>query len=306
MESLNYHHLQYFWLITEEGGLAKAARRLRLTHSTLSSQLGALETYLGAPLFERRGRRLVLTEFGAEVAAYCADIFRLGGELLDMARGRIAGRRIPLRVGVVGALPKTVTARLLEAGTVGIDSGPIQMRQGTLEQMLQDLGASRLDLILSDAPPPAGLPLKVHAHVLGESEILVYGVPRLARRYRKGFPASLEGAPLLLPGPGTSLRLLIERWLADRGIRARIEGDFDDAGLLRVFGGLGRGLFPVRAVLRTEVDESHGGSYVGRMTGVVERYYAISMERRVRHPGVAAIIEAARARLKSLGRKADA
>lgn len=299
MEWLNYHHLFYFSVIAQEGGLAKAAVRLRLSHSTLSTQLRALEAFLGAELFERRGRRLVLTPLGAEIAEYASEIFRMGAELVDVARGRAQGRPAPLRVGVVNALPKTLTYRLLEPAMRVESAAPTHVREDELERLIEELASHRLHLVLSDAPPPHGLAVRVHAHLLGETDVLLYGTQDLAARYREGFPQSLEGAPVLLPGPAASLRRGLERWFTDRGIRTRIEGELDDAGLLRVFGGAGRGLFPVRAALRTEVEEALSAVFVGRLDGLRERYYALSAERKVRHPGVVALIEHARSRLSS-------
>jgi LysR family transcriptional activator of nhaA len=294
---LNFQHLFYFWTIAREGGLSRAGERLRITHSTLSVQLRTLEEFLGAPLFERRGRRLVLTPFGAEVAAHASEIFRLGAELVDVARGTLEPGRTAFRVGAVSSLPKSLTYRLLEPA-LGAGSGPLQVIQDDLGRLLEALASHRLHLVLSDVPPADGLALRVHAHVLGESEILLYGTKALAARYRKGFPQSLERAPFVLPRETSNLRKLIDRWLAERGIRVRMEAEIDDAALLRVVGAAGRGLFPVRAALRAEVEEAHGAAFVGKLAGVRERVFAISAERRVRHPAVAAIIVHARQRLR--------
>lgn len=297
MDWLNYHHLFYFWMITQEGGLARAATRLRLSHSTLSTQVKALEEYLGSPLFERRGRRLVLTPLGAEVAEQASEIFRRGADLVELARGGDAGRRSVLRVGVVDVLPKTLTYRLLEPAVENERAGRILVRQDELERLLEDLAAYRLHLVLSDTAPQQDLGFSVHAHLLGETEVLLYGSKELGARYRRGFPQSLQDAPLILPGTAASLRRGIERWLVERGLRMRVEAEIDDAGLLRVFGAAGRGLFPVRAALRTEVEEGLGAVFVGKLDGLRERYYAVSAERRVRHPAVVTLIESARLRL---------
>jgi LysR family transcriptional regulator, transcriptional activator of nhaA len=297
MEWLNYHHLYYFHMIAQEGGLAKAAVRLRLTHSTLSAQLRSLEQFLNQPLFDRKGRRLVLTPFGSDVAQYAADIFRLGGELVDVARGRSASRRVQLRVGAIGTLPKTIVYRLLEPA---LDAGPdvaVSVRQAPLEELLLHLAGNRVHLVLSDSPPPAGQSVRVHTHPLGTSGLLLYATPPLARKYRRGFPGSLADAPFVLPSAGTGLRGAMERWFADHGIRVQVAGEIDDAGLLRVFGALGRGIFPIRAVLQKEVEETHAVQLVGPMDGVTERYYAISPHRRTDSALVAAIIEGSRTRL---------
>lgn len=298
MEWLNYHHLHYFWVIAREGGLTKASKKLKLSHSTLSVQLHSLEDFLGGPLFERRGRSLVLTPFGADVASYADEIFRTGAELVEMARGRVEPRRSVLRVGIVGALPKTVAYRLLQPALAAPGFGPVSVRQSNFEQLLSDLTAGRIHLLLADLPPPKSLNMPVYGHLLGETEVLLYGTTSLAERYRRGFPRSLDGAPMLLPGPGTALRRLLERWLAEHALRVRVEGEFDDAGTMRAFGLGGAGLFPVRAALSAEVDESPAVRRIGTLEGVRERYYAISVERRVREPAMVAMIEQARANLR--------
>ncbi len=300
MDWLNYHHLFYFWMITREGGLARAAARLRLSHSTLSTQLKALEDFLGSPLFERRGRRLVLTPFGAEIAEQASEIFRRGADVVELARGGHAGKSAILRLGVVHAVPKTLTYRLLEPAVDSYGAVRVDVRQNELERLLEELAAFRLHMVLSDTPPPQITGLRVHAHLLGETEVLLYGSKELAARYSRGFPQSLDDAPLLLPGRAASLRRSIELWLVEHGLRARIQGEIDDAALLRVFGAAGRGLFPVRAALRAEVEETLGAVFVGKLDGLHERYYAVSAERRVRHPAVAALIESARARLAAM------
>jgi LysR family transcriptional activator of nhaA len=303
MEWLNYHHLYYFHVIVQEGGLAKAAARLRLTHSTLSAQLKSLEQFLGQPLFDRVGRRLVLTPFGTDVAQYAADIFRLGSELVEVARGRTVSRRTLLKVGVVGALPRTIVYRLLEPAMAARRDVSLSIRQAPFDELLLDLAANRVQVVLSDSPPPAGLSVRVHAQVLGSSDLLLYATPAMAKRYRRGFPASLADAPMLFPSAGTGLRAAMERWLAEQGIRPQVAGEFDDAGLLRVFGALGTGVFPIRSVMRKEVEETHAVQLVGAMSGVFERFYAIIPQRRSSNPLVTAIIEGGRRKLTPFTKK---
>jgi LysR family transcriptional activator of nhaA len=298
MAWLNYQHLYYFWTIAREGGLSRAAEALRLTHSTLSVQLRALESTLGEPLFERRGRALVLTPFGREVQQYANEIFRVGAELLELAAGRGASLR-RFEVGVVAAIPKTTICQLLLPALDDEHHGAVRIRQDSLERLLLELGSGRLHAVVSDAPPLQSTAFKLHAHALGSSEIMLYGRPELADRYRPGFPQSLNGAPFLMPGPEASLRRSIERWLADRGLRVEPVGEIDDAGTLRALGAAGRGLFPVRAALKGEVEDGLGARRVGRLTGVVESYFVISLERRVKHPAVATLIDVARRRLES-------
>lgn len=299
MDWLNYHHLLYFWVITQEGSLTAAASRLRLTHSTLSTQLKALEDFLGQPLFERRGRRLVLTSFGQQVAGYAADIFRTGAELVEVARGTSGGKRLPFRVGVMGSIPRSVAHRLLEPALRLAELRPLQLQQQELPRLTEELAVGRLDLVLADTPSTASA-FRTHAHLLGSTEVLLFGSKELAARYGKRFPAGLEGAPFLLPASG-ELRRSIERWLAAHGLRVKVDGEFDDVGLLRVFGGRGLGVFPVRAMLRTEVEEAHGAKLLGPLTGVRQSFWALSLERKIRHRGVVAVVEAARATMAGGG-----
>lgn len=297
MEWLNYNHLFYFWRIAREGGLSRAAEQLGVTHSTLSAQLGQLENTLGGALFERRGRVLVLTPFGEEAAAYADDIFRLGGELLELARGRSLERRTALRVGVVGSIPKSLAYDLLEPGIATPGHSLLVARQDNYARLLEELASGRLHMVLSDMPPPEASSQRVYSHLLGESGILIYGTPELAKRYRRGFPRSLEGAPLLVPAAPSSLRLQLDRWFTERALHLQIEGEFDDAGLMRIAGARGRGLFPVREALRAEVEESLDVTLVGRFEGIVERYYVVTGQRKVRHPAVSRLIETAREEL---------
>lgn len=296
-EWLNYHHLFYFWVTAREGGLSKAAVKLRLTHSTLSTQIHALEEFLGGDLFQRRGRTLILTPLGTDIVRYADEIFHTGAELVELARGRATKLRPVLRVGVVSALPKTVAYRLLEPAIADGEYGSVFVRQDSPERLLDELGMSRLHLVLSDVPPPEGLPSRAFGHFLGETEIVIYGTRALARKHRDKFPLSLSGAPMLLPAPGTSLRRLLERWFTEKEVHVQVQGEFDDAAMMRVFGVHGRGLFPVRAALAAEVEDSHGVVAVGIVDGVRERYYAISTERRARHPAMVALLDTARERL---------
>lgn len=303
MEWLNYHHLFYFWRIAREGGLSRAAEQLRLTHSTLSEQLRALEEFFGGPLFERRGRRLVLTSLGEEAASYADDIFRLGSELIDVARGRSGERRFGLRVGIVSSMPKSVAYRLLQPGLAVTGYGHLVARQDRYERLLEELAAGRLHAILADGTPPGAGAQRVFAHRLGESAVLLYARTELAKKYRTNFPKFLSGAPMLLPTAQSSLRRLLDRWFAERRVAIRLVGEFDDAGLMRVAGAHGHGLLPVRAALRAEVEDTFALEFIGTFDGVVEPYYVISLERRVRHPAVAALVDRARVDLAAPTRK---
>lgn len=297
MERLNYHHLYYFSVIAEEGGIAPAARKLRLTHSTLSAQLRALEEHFGTRLFERRGKRLVLTPFGTEAAGYAADIFRLGRELDDVAHGRAAPGRDLIRIGVVASVPKTLAHRLLAPALDRLQNGAAVIRQDSTQALIDQLIVGRLHLVLMDQMPAAQPGARVHAHMLGETDILLYARDELARKARRAFPASLAKVPFVLPGSEWPLRRRLGAWFAQHRVQPVIKAEVDDAGLLRVFGSLGRGVFPVRAALRSEVEDLHDVTYVGACDGVRERYYAVTIDRRIRHPALSALVDSARKQL---------
>lgn len=294
MESLNYHHLFYFSVIAREGGLAAAARKLRLTHSTLSAQLRALEGHFGAKLFERRGKRLVLTPFGMDAASYAEDIFRLGRELNDVARGRTSPGRRALRVGVVAGLPKTLVHHLLAAALDHPDAGSVHVIQQPLPELIDALHAGRLHLALSDEIPTSSSGDRVRAHLLGATKIFLYASGNIARHVKRDFPSALQDRPFVLPSTNVALRRGIDAWLLRKKLRVRVVAEVEDAGLLRVFGGAGRGIFPVRAALRAEVEDVHDVEELGPCDALLERYYLLCADQRLAHPAIDAIVEGAR------------
>jgi LysR family transcriptional activator of nhaA len=294
MEWLNYHHLYYFSVIAREGGLAAAARKLRLTHSTLSAQLRTLEAHFGTTLFERRGKRLVLTAFGADAVTYAEDIFRLGRELNDVARGQLSPGRQALRVGVLPSLPKTLVHHLLAPGIQDQQTGPVQIVQQSLGALVDSLIAGRLHLALSDELPVTVPRSRVQAHVLGATKILLYASAEIGGPLAGSFPASLDQQPFVLPPTSVPLRRSLDAWLVRKRVQVRLRAEVEDAGLLRVFGSAGRGIFPVRAALRAEVEDLHDVEEVGTCDGILERYYLLSTEHRLVHPALGRIIEGAR------------
>lgn len=296
MDNLSLRQLQLFAIIAREGSLVKAAKVLGVTHSNLSMQMKSLEESLGADVFERRGRQLVLTPLGTELTWYADELLRLGRDVQEVAKGHSRPRHAPLRVGVVGSIPKLLAYRLLEPALSVDGFGPVAARQDTYEQLLEELAVGRLHLVVADIPPYQGGTMRLFGHLLGQSGIMLYGTRNLAKRYGKELPESLQDAPLLMPSRGTSLRRSLERWLTEQKVSVRVEGEFDDSGLMRIFGLQGRGIFPVRAALQAELEDIHDVVCLGELP-IQEQYFAISIERRVRHPAVNALIESARQKL---------
>lgn len=294
VDVLNYHHLRYFWAAAREGGVTRASQKLNISQPTVSAQIRALERTLGARLFARSGRRLVLTDVGRAVYRYADEIFGLGRELVDTVKGA-GGRAAPrLTVGLANVVPKLVAYRLLEPA-LALDP-PVQIVcvEDKPERLLAELALHELDLVLSDSPVGPGLSVRAYNHVLGESGIAIFGTEALAAKHGARFPRSLDGAPFLLPTPGTALGRSLEEWFDAQGVRPHVVGQFEDSALLQVFGRAGRGLFAAPMAVEAEVRRQHGVRRIGVVESVRERFYAISVERRLKHPAVVAISGAAR------------
>ena len=297
MEWLNYHHLRYFWAVAREGSVTRASQHLRLAQPTVSGQLKALEDALGERLFERTGRRLVLTDVGRVVFRYADEIFSLGRELQDTLKGRPTGRPVRFTVGVADAVPKLVAYRLLLPALSLPEPVHVVCREDKPERLIAELAAHSLDLVISDGPLGAGAKVKAYSHLLGETAVGIFGADALAAAHRRGFPRSLEGAPLLVPTESSSLRRSLDQWLDAEGIRPRVVGEIEDGALLKTFGQAGLGLFPAPLAIEAEVRAQFGVKLVGRLDAVRERFYALSVERKIKHPAVLAISEAARRKL---------
>ncbi len=294
MEWVNYHHLLYFWLVAREGSLAGASAELRLAPSTVSKQIHLFERMLGHALFAKRGRRLVLNDSGKVVFRYADEIFGLGREMLDTLRDRPVGKPLRLTVGLADVVPKLIAQRVL-APAMGL-AEPVRLIciEDKPERLLAGLALHEFDVILTEAPASQHANIRAFSHLLGESEIAFFGRADLAAKYRRNFPASLHGAPVLFPTENTVLRRSLDEWLGDLGVRPNIVGEFEDSALLNVFGFQGAGLFPAASVITREVEAQFKVRRVGMVPDVRERLYAVTVERRIKHPAVVAICDAAR------------
>jgi LysR family transcriptional activator of nhaA len=294
MPFLNYHHLMYFWTVAREGGVARAAEKLHLSSPTISAQIHELEDVLGDKLFERRGRSLVLTEVGQLVYKYAEDIFTLGRELLDAVKLGPDSRPGKLTVGISDAVPKYVSAMLLEPALSMDPPCAVVAHEDKIDALLAELATFRIDLILSDIPLGAGQQLRAYNHLLGEAGVSFLASKPLASKYSKSFPQCLDGAPVFLPTRNTSLRRSLDQFFDTHSLHPRILGEFEDSALLQTFGSMGRAMFPASALVEEEICHQYGLKSVGIVQGVRERFYAISPERKLKHPAVVAICLAAR------------
>lgn len=295
MQRLNYSHLLYFWSVAREGGLKPASKTLRLSPQTLSGQIRSFEETLGKRLFQKTGRRLELTELGRVAFRYADEIFSLGNELGDLLERGAGTEMRRLDVGLVELLPKTVAERLLEP-TLALDP-PVRLacREGSLAALIGLLGTHSVDVVLADEPLPAGGPIRAFSHLLGECGVTFVAVPELAAKHRK-FPRGLDGAPLLLPASG-SVRRQLDAFLARHHVTPRAVAELGDSALLEAFGAAGHGIFCVPTIIAREVGATYGVRVVGATEEIVQRFYAISIERKIKNEAVAAISENARDRL---------
>lgn len=291
---INYKHLHYFWAVAKEGGVARAGERLNLTPQTISGQITVLENYLGVVLFNKVGRNLELTETGRLILSYADEIFSLGGELEEVIHQLPDDRPLLFRVGVVDVVPKSITHRILKPVLQMQDPVRMICRESSLDTLLAELTIHRLDLVLADRPIPPTISTRGFSHKLGECSVSFFATEQLKQTLSGEFPACLNGAPLLLPSKGTQLRSFIDQWLDKYHIHPRMVAEFDDSALMKVFGQEGAGIFIAPAVIETEVEWQYQVSAIGRVDEVKEHFYAITVERRITHPVISVVMDAAR------------
>jgi LysR family transcriptional regulator, transcriptional activator of nhaA len=299
MSGINFKHLHYFWVVAKCGGIGRAGEQLHLTPQTISGQITLLEEMLGTTLFDRLGRRLELNDAGRMVFSYADEIFTLGEELEDALRHRPADRPLRFSVGVVDSLQKSIAYMLLEPALKLPETLRMVCREGKLASLLAGLAIQSFDIVLADSPMPANSTVRGYSHLLGECDVAFFAAPALAKKYRKGFPQSLDGAPFLMPGEDAALRPRLLRWFEKEHVRPRITGEFDDGALLKEFGEAGAGIFAMPAIVAPQVKRQYGVIELGRTDAIIEQFYAISVERRLLHPAVVAISSAARKRTPS-------
>jgi LysR family transcriptional regulator, transcriptional activator of nhaA len=297
MAWLNYHHLLYFWTVARAGTIAAASRELHLSQPTISTQLKTLEDALGQRLFQRAGRRLALTDVGRTAFRYADDIFRLGRELQEAVSRGPVGQNVRFVVGVADVIPKTVTERLLQPAFSAVKELQLEVHEAALPDLLAKLALHELDVVLAESPAPVDVKVKAFSHLLGESGTTFFAGPAVAGALKKGFPKSLDETPILMPLVGTSLRYQLDQWFESNELHPRVVAEFEDSALLKVFGSKGLGVFAAPSAIEADVVRQHEVSPIGRTDAVKHAYYAISVERRLRHPAVVAVAESARSEL---------
>lgn len=291
MRHLNYSHLYYFWTVAREGSIAKASKVLHLTPQTISGQLKALEESIGEPLFHRVGRGLVLSESGKLVNQYADEIFSLGAELAGRVRDKSTVNPVTLNVGIVDSIPKLIAYRLLSPA-LEMPNGPrLVCHETGLENLLGELSVHQLDIILSDRPLPRGLGVKAFNHFLGSTRMSFFSHRSMSEKYKKDFPSSIHGEPVLLPLTNSPLRRQLDEWFSENQIAPKVIAEFDDSALLKAFASVGKGLFLAPDAISEEIEQMYESTRIGSVPDLTESYYAISPERKITHPAVSAIFE---------------
>jgi LysR family transcriptional activator of nhaA len=299
MSSLNLKHLRYFWAVATHGSIASASEVLYLTPQTISGQLRELEQQLNAKLFQKSGRNLVLTDTGRVVFSYADEMFRLGDELQDVLAGRTPGSALTLTVGVAMVVPKLLAYRVLEPVLKMQDRVRLVCQEAPLVDLLAELSVHKLDLVLADSPISPALNVRAYNHLLGESGISFFATHKKARKYATGFPHSLNDAPMLMPTASSALRRMLEQWFEHHEIRPDIAAEFEDRALMKAFGEADAGIFTSPTAVEDDVIAKYGVRVIGRTDDIKEHFYAISAERRIKHPAVTEITKTARSELFS-------
>ncbi|MDB6069510.1 MAG: transcriptional activator NhaR, partial [Verrucomicrobiales bacterium] len=292
MEWLNYHHLRYFWTVAREGSLARAAAVLNVSQPSISGQIRELEAAVGQPLFRRQGRNNILTETGQLVQRYADDIFLIGGELMnELAAGGQAARALRVRVGLTDSFPRLVANEILRPLFLPGRLVHLVCRDGKAEELLTLLASHRLDVVLAEEAPPTHTSMRVFNHSLGSAGCLFAAPDKLARSLRAGFPASLNGAPALLPTESSPMRRTMETWFKVHNIRPRVVAEFDDPALMKVMAAEGRGFLVLPATASASGLKRYGLHVFGHAEDCRVPFHAYTAERKTTHPAVTELLK---------------
>ncbi|CAN7731685.1 MULTISPECIES: LysR substrate-binding domain-containing protein [unclassified Acidovorax] len=291
-QSFNYRHLYYFWVVAKEGGIARAAERLDMAVQTISAQVRLLEQALGTSLLRTEGRSLVLTEAGVAALHEADQIFALGEQLTHRVREAASGRTLRLNLGISDGIAKLAMHRLL---TPVLDEPHLRLlcHEGEFQPLLGELALHKLDAVLADRAAPPNPALKTTSQLLGTSAVAWYAPPVWAEAAARQFPQSLAVVPVLLPTDHAAMRARIDHWLERERIRPRIAGEFEDSALLSTFAATGMGVMPAPVTVGAHLLKTHGLVQVGSTPDVQEQFHLIYNARKVMHPLLTRLLEAA-------------
>ncbi len=291
--TFSYRHLYYFWVVTKEGSITRAAARLGMAVQTVSTQVRELERSLGHALLKPAGRGLVLTEAGMAAMRQADQIFQLGGQLPNVIDNAISSPKLHLAVGISNKLPKLVVRRLLQP-VIQEPSLRLLCHEDEFDDLLGDLALHRLDVVLADRAAPPNPNLKVYSYSLGSSALAWYASASLYAAARKGFPQSLAKVPVLLPTTHVAVRARLDQWFEQLSIRPQVVGEFEDSALLKTFGASGMGVFPATELIHDELLAQYRVKRVAACEGVDEHFFLIVAEKKIQHPFIQRLLQAQR------------
>lgn len=291
MKWLNYQHLYYLWNIVHNGSITKASEKLRLSQPTLSAQIKSLEQALGERLFERKGRELKLTEIGIVVYDYAEKIFSLGNELLEVLDGNKQQTQREFKIGISDVIPKTLVFKIIKPVFVKFNNIKVVCLEDKTEKLFASLAIGDIDLVISDRPIPAYVKVKGYSHFFGSSDISFIGCTDFKKLYKKNFPKSLAGAPLLIPTEESILYKEIIEWFESQGIKPKICATFQDTALMKIAAKEKIGIIPIPKVIAAEICRSYGLELIGSSSEIKEKLYVISLERKLKNPVIIEICD---------------
>ena len=299
MNQLNFKHLRYFWMVAKTGSLARAAEQLHLTPQSISGQLAELEIAMAAKLLKRVGRGVELTEVGRRILNYADEIFTTADDLMAELAEPNKRTAMEFRIGIVDSVGKTVAFQVLEPLLLLEDPIHLVCREGRLAGLLAELAVHKLDLIIADRAMPSKLNVRGYSHLLGESALSFFASRALSKRLQgsdesKGFPELLDRAPMLFPGEDFAIRIRLKQWLESQRLRPVIVGEFDDSALMKEFGQAGAGVFTAPTAMAKRICQRYQVLELGRASTIITQVFAITTERRVKHPALLAIEKAAK------------
>lgn len=294
MLKLNYKHLHYFYTVAKHGGVTKASEILHVTPQTISGQITAMESTIGHALFIRVGRTLKLSETGHIVLRYAENIFDLGGELSDILNGAPSLGADLFKVSAASGIPKTIVAKVIEPALSLSKEMRLECKEAPIKNLLGQLAMHEVDMVLTDSPVGSEFSIKAHSHFLGESGISFFASAALARGISSDFPACLTNQPMLLPTKQYAIRQLFDLWMAEHNVFPFVRGEFDDSALMKSFGQSGEGVFFMPTAIEESICNNFNVLCIGRTNDIKQGYYAISAQRNVKHPAIAAILTAAK------------
>jgi LysR family transcriptional activator of nhaA len=288
---MNYNHLFYFWRVAKDGSISKASEQLRVGQSSISLQLKQLEDYFGHKLFERRNRKLILTEQGRTVLQYAENIFKLGFELQHtIARGKKSLSGAHIQIGAIDSIPKHFVSKIAHQAQL-LSKGRVTILEGSSDSLLRELAAHHIDILISDSPHSMTTDLALYSKRIARLPVSFYGSKRFAH-IKNNFPNSLDQTPVILPTYHSRLRHEVEHWFKTNSCSPLIVAETQDTMVQKLLGEQALGVFPIAEPAVSQMLKSKIITRIGRLEGVYEDVWLISASRKIENPVAMTLLQA--------------